>query len=180
MDLLVTVPAAIEEALASLMLDPSDPALQTRGALTYVRRIYHPYLIRQPLIASPQAGGTPSVTITWLYEDPQAAGSSTEDGLGRRTCAGALLLIRKLSELPSSLSLLRSEIQSMGMGQLPLSLHIVLTGSEPTLSDGTAGVDPTRVKLDGTSSLVSRSELMGASRPEPVATFSGAELVGPV
>ena len=68
----------------------------------------------------------------------------------------------------------------MGMGQLPLSLHIVLTGSEPTLSDGTAGVDPTRVKLDGTSSLVSRSELMGASRPEPVATFSGAELVGPV
>ena len=181
MDLLVTVPAAIEEALASLMLDPSDPALQTRAALTYVRRLYHPYLIRQPLIASSQVGsqsGDPTITITWLYEDPQTAGSSTEEGLGRRTCVGALLLIGKLSDLPPFLSLLGSEILSMGMGQLPLSLHVVVTGGEPTLSDSTTSVDPTRVKLDGTMSLLSLSELMGASRTDPVASFSGAELVG--
>ena len=93
MDLLVTVPAAVEDALASLMLDPSNPTLQQRGAITYIRRLYHPYLLGLPSFAfsaavvgnQPSAaahgsgsGGTANqddgliATSMWLFEDPAA------------------------------------------------------------------------------------------------------------
>ena len=49
-DTLVAAPAAVEEALASLIVDHQDPALQYRALLTYVKRVYHPFLMRQPQV----------------------------------------------------------------------------------------------------------------------------------
>lgn len=45
---LVAAPAAVEEALASLIVDHQDPMLQYRALLTYIKRVYHPFLLREP------------------------------------------------------------------------------------------------------------------------------------
>jgi hypothetical protein len=47
---LVAAPAAVEEALASLIVDHQDPALQYRALLTYIKRVYHPFLLREPQV----------------------------------------------------------------------------------------------------------------------------------
>jgi hypothetical protein len=176
MDLLVTVPAAIEEALASLMLDPSDPSLQARGAITYVRRLYYPHLIGQPLYTPQPTSGSGLATITWLYQDPLAG--CGREGHGR-TCAGALLMIKDLASLPSSLETLDSELLSMGMGRPPLSLHIVVTGSHTLLASDADGssVDPAKARLDGSSSIVCRSEL-GSPSIDLASHVNGADQVG--
>lgn len=49
---LVAAPAAVEEALASLIVDNQDRyhALQYRALVTYVKRIYHPFLMCEPQV----------------------------------------------------------------------------------------------------------------------------------
>ena len=47
---LVAAPAAVEDALASLIVDHADRLLQSRALLTYVKRIYHPFLLREPVL----------------------------------------------------------------------------------------------------------------------------------
>lgn len=47
---LVAAPAAVEDALASLIVDHGDRLLQSRALLTYVKRIYHPFLLREPVL----------------------------------------------------------------------------------------------------------------------------------
>lgn len=51
-DTLVAAPAAVEEALASLIVDNQDKyhALQYRALVTYVKRIYHPFLMCEPQV----------------------------------------------------------------------------------------------------------------------------------
>ena len=46
----MAAPAAVEEALASLIVDHQDPALQYRALLTYIKRVYHPFLLREPQV----------------------------------------------------------------------------------------------------------------------------------
>lgn len=33
-----------------LLLRPQDPALQYRALLTYIKRVYHPFLLREPQV----------------------------------------------------------------------------------------------------------------------------------
>jgi hypothetical protein len=49
---LVAAPAAVEEALASLIVDNQDKyhALQYRALVTYVKRVYHPFLMCEPQV----------------------------------------------------------------------------------------------------------------------------------
>jgi hypothetical protein len=51
---LVAAPAAVEEALASLIVDNQDKyhALQYRALVTYVKRVYHPFLMCEPQVRS--------------------------------------------------------------------------------------------------------------------------------
>lgn len=79
-ELLVGAPAAVEDALASLLVEPaamprgggssagSTPrsstagdgatdALRLRAAATYVRRVYHPFLIREPALVRGEDDG---------------------------------------------------------------------------------------------------------------------------
>ena len=162
MELLVSVPAAVEDALASLMLDPSEPTLQYRGTITYIRRLYHPYLLGTPSLsllrgaATPPTGGHAAETAsssdggiiavsTWLFEDPSAYapipladdGNSSGGGgrgVGRRTRAGALLLLHRLSALAPGLQRVQSEVSALGVGRPPLTLHIVLAASAASAS----------------------------------------------
>lgn len=50
---LVAAPAAVEEALASLIVDNQDKyhALQYRALVTYVKRVYHPFLMCEPQVS---------------------------------------------------------------------------------------------------------------------------------
>lgn len=47
MAMLVEAPAAVEDALASL-LDHADPLVQRRALATYARRLYYPFLLHEP------------------------------------------------------------------------------------------------------------------------------------
>lgn len=51
---LVAAPAAVEEALASLIVDNQDRyhALQYRALVTYIKRVYHPFLMCEPQVRS--------------------------------------------------------------------------------------------------------------------------------
>lgn len=56
--LLVEAPAAVEDALASL-LDSRDATLAVRALTTYVKRVYHPFLLQDPfVVGGPTAGPT--------------------------------------------------------------------------------------------------------------------------
>lgn len=65
MELLVGVPAAVEEALASLMVDPHGPdaELQQRAANTYIRRIYYPYLLGPPVFKTYRVASMSSLNL---------------------------------------------------------------------------------------------------------------------
>lgn len=66
---MITAPAAVDDALASLIVDHPNPILQTRALSTYIRRIYYPYLLSEPLVArSDQV-----LCAAWLYEEPLMA-----------------------------------------------------------------------------------------------------------
>jgi hypothetical protein len=52
--MLVEAPAAVEDALASL-LDHPDPTVQRRALDTYVRRHYYPFLLHEPRLAAAEA-----------------------------------------------------------------------------------------------------------------------------
>lgn len=47
MAMLVEAPAAVEDALASL-LDHANPLVQRRALATYARRLYYPFLLHEP------------------------------------------------------------------------------------------------------------------------------------
>eukprot|EP00798_Chlamydomonas_sp_ICE-L_P004934 gene4934-34705_t len=50
-DMLVAAPAAVEDALVSLLIEKGiDRTLRERAAMTYVRRLYHHLLLQQPLM----------------------------------------------------------------------------------------------------------------------------------
>lgn len=191
MELLVGVQAAVDDALASLVVDGSEPELQARAASTYVRRLYHPYLVRDPMLklhqpphqplspaAGPGAGvagagggGALSagvVTGVWLYDDPLLSHSAAS-----RTCAGGLLLLEGLWALPAGLELLAGELQAMELGQLPLALHLALAGGQAALQPSPMpsdvargpGAGAGRVVVDDQPSLVRRGELGGEEDP---------------
>lgn len=93
---LVAAPAAVEDALASLIVDNQDKyhALQYRALVTYVKRIYHPFLMCEPQVN--QAGAM--LTATWMFHDPRTA--QTE---ARKQTMGAFLVVPSLKELHKGL-----------------------------------------------------------------------------
>lgn len=66
---LVAAPAAVEEALASLIVDNQDKyhALQYRALVTYVKRVYHPFLMCEPQVGG-SAGAGAAAYVRLLHE----------------------------------------------------------------------------------------------------------------
>ncbi|KAG2445384.1 hypothetical protein HXX76_000006 [Chlamydomonas incerta] len=105
---LVGASAAVEDALAGLAVDAAGapPPLRRRAALTYVKRLYSPFLLREPLVqnlnlaaaaghAGARGGGggvDGSLLAVWMYDDPSLA--NTPAATQR---LGALLLLDRLT-----------------------------------------------------------------------------------
>merc|ERR1719379_3141947 len=107
---LATTQAAVEEALASL-LGHDDAEVRTRALLTYVERVYYPFLDKVTLGVREVAG---LQVATWRYSHATDAG-----GRGAEHAA-AIALLPSLSRLPDVVKGLQGE-------QLEV-LHLAVTG----------------------------------------------------
>lgn len=95
MAMLVEAPAAVEDALASL-LDHTDPLVQRRALATYVRRLYYPFLLHEPELATVEGG---ALVAVWAYDDAAVAATPYA-----RECHGGALVVRCLHDIPSTLA----------------------------------------------------------------------------
>eukprot|EP00878_Enallax_costatus_P028336 GHUV01030599.1.p1 GENE.GHUV01030599.1~~GHUV01030599.1.p1 ORF type:complete len:283 (-),score=80.75 GHUV01030599.1:517-1365(-) len=93
---LVAAPAAVEDALASLIVDNQDKyhALQYRALVTYVKRIYHPFLMCEPQVNQNGA----MLTATWMFHGPRTAQTAA-----RKQTMGAFLVLPSLRDLHKGL-----------------------------------------------------------------------------
>ncbi|KAK9799384.1 hypothetical protein WJX73_008409 [Symbiochloris irregularis] len=114
--LLVEAPAAVEDALASL-LDDKDAQLQTRSLLTYICRIYHPFCLREPREVH-QVNGISCAL--WLHNaDNQPASASL------LSCA---VLIPSLDRLYAAAKAVEAAAAAPGMAEVQRgTLHVILT-----------------------------------------------------
>ncbi|PRW58200.1 acetyl- carboxylase 1-like isoform A [Chlorella sorokiniana] len=120
MAMLVEAPAAVEDALASL-LDHPEPLVQRRALATYIRRLYYPYLLHEPEVQA-LAGG--ALAAVWAFNDATVAATPFA-----RECTGGALVVRCLHDLPAALTQLEQLRSQTGLSDLsPGTLHVVLTG----------------------------------------------------
>ncbi|KAL4859471.1 Acetyl-CoA carboxylase 1 [Chlorella vulgaris] len=151
--MLVEAPAAVEDALASL-LDHPDPLVQRRALTTYIRRLYYPLLLHEPQLAAEgqpaaaaaaaaegqavegegagqgqgqgqgQQAGPGSLVAVWAYDDAAVAATPFS-----RECHGGAVLVRCLHDLPAALAQLERVRAQTGLSGLsPGTLHLMLTG----------------------------------------------------
>jgi hypothetical protein len=158
MERLVSASAAVEDPLAGLLVDgaPSaagaaagtaraagrspaggralggvPPGLRRRAALAYIRRLYSPFLLREPLLqALPLEGGDAlgeqGMLAVWLHDDAPASNSPAP-----RPRLGALLLLDTLAALPRALAALGRSLEALRAdarsgGAAPNTLHVAL------------------------------------------------------
>lgn len=157
---LVAAPAAVEEALASLIVDNQDKyhALQYRALVTYVKRVYHPFLMCEPQVN--QAGAM--LTATWMFHDPRTAQSDA-----RKQTMGAFLVLPSLRELGRGLALVSAGVSGLakqaGVDPAGSTLHIAVCNG----SDALAVSDSARALL------ANGAPLLGCDAAE----FSSVELL---
>lgn len=116
---LVAAPAAVEEALASLIVDHQDRALQYRALLTYVKRVYHPFLLREPQVNTHGS----IMTAAWIYDDPRLANTAQA-----RHQVGAFLVLPCMSEIATGLSYVQQAMAALGTESRGGVLHISVCG----------------------------------------------------
>ncbi|EFN59405.1 hypothetical protein CHLNCDRAFT_56737 [Chlorella variabilis] len=121
MSMLVEAPAAVEDALASL-LDHTDLLVQRRALATYVRRLYYPFLLHEPELAAAEA--PQALVAVWAYDDAAVAATPFS-----RECHGGALIVRCLHDIPAALAHLERVRAQTGLSGLSAgTLHVVLTG----------------------------------------------------
>ena len=124
--LLVDAPAAVDDALASL-LDSRDATLASRALSTYVKRVYHPLVTRGPELAGGAAHGDASTLMTavWTHEHPGLDGTPAASA-----AAGAAVVVGGLDALPAAVHAADAALDAAGLASTPRgTLHIVLTRS---------------------------------------------------
>lgn len=129
MTMLVEAPAAVEDALASCLLDHSNDVVRQRALTTYIRRIYFPFLLHEPFLlpaAKQLKKGTK--TFVWAYERPDEAGTPLA-----KERLGAAILVPSLKCISEALDQVHHASKEIGLfggsGSLaPGTLHVVLTG----------------------------------------------------
>ena len=112
---LATTQAAVEEALASL-LGHDDEEVRTRALLTYVERVYYPFLDKATLGMREVAG---LQVATWRYSHATDAGGADH--------SGAIALLPSLSRLPDLIKGLQGEKLEV--------LHLAVTGTIESASE---------------------------------------------
>merc|ERR1719271_368116 len=105
---LATTQAAVEEALASL-LGHDDEEVRTRALLTYVERVYYPFLDKATLGMREVAG---LQVATWRYSHATDAGGAEH--------SAAIALLPSLSRLP--------DLIKGPQGEKLEVLHLAVTG----------------------------------------------------
>ena len=85
---LVGASAAVEDALAGLAVDAAGapPPLRRRAALTYVKRLYSPFLLREPLVQN--------IHAAHAHGAPGAAAAGGGDGETARLLQGLVQGLR--------------------------------------------------------------------------------------
>lgn len=68
--------------------------VQKNALLTYLRRIYYPFMVRDPEVHTPRG----IQCIIWVHQHPQVAGTQAA-----RNVLGAAVVIDSLDHLPSAL-----------------------------------------------------------------------------
>lgn len=158
---LVAAPAAVEEALASLIVDNQDNyhALQYRALVTYVKRVYHPFLMCEPQVN--QHGSM--LTATWMFHEPRTA--QTE---ARRQTMGAFLVLPSLRDLPKGL-----HVVGHGLSELARQAGVDPSGSVLHIAVCN-GADALAVSEGAGKLLAGGGALLGCDAEE----FSSVELIG--
>jgi pyruvate/2-oxoglutarate dehydrogenase complex dihydrolipoamide acyltransferase (E2) component len=135
--LLVEAPAAVDDALASL-LDSADATLQSRALSTYIQRVYYPFITKAPELtggAASAASANPTpLAAAWAHEHPGLDGTPSA-----RVATSAALVLPALDALAAGLRSVEDAVAAAGLagaaGTPRGTLHIVLTrGGDAALS----------------------------------------------
>ncbi|KAG2488653.1 hypothetical protein HYH03_012820 [Edaphochlamys debaryana] len=124
---LVGSAAAVEDALAALVVDSrgAPPALRRRAALTYIERLYSPFMITRPMV---QQVGDGSLLAVWMFDDPEAA--NTPRATQR---LAALLMVDRLQQLNEGIDAageLLADLSASAGGACSVgTLHVALSGT---------------------------------------------------
>jgi len=158
---LVAAPAAVEEALASLIVDNQDKyhALQYRALVTYVKRVYHPFLMCEPQVN--QHGSM--LTAIWMFHEPRTAQTEL-----RRQTMGAFLVLPSLKDLHKGL-----HIVGQSLGELARQAGVDPSGSVLHIAVCN-GNDALAVSEGAGQLLAGGSALLGCDAEE----FSNVQLIG--
>ena len=169
--LLVEAPAAVDDALASL-LDSADATLQSRALSTYIQRVYYPFITKAPELcggAASAASANPSpLAAAWAHEHPGLDGTPSA-----RVATSAALVLPALDALAAGLRSVEEAVAAAGLagpaGTPRGTLHIVLTrGGDAALSiapDAVVGLPAAR---EAAAVFGSASSAAG-SGPDPLA-----------
>ncbi len=95
---------------------------QTRSLITYIKRTYHPFLLREPKLWGEAAGST-AAGATWAYDDPQWAGTSRSQPM-----AGCMVLVAALDKLPAAVAAAAEHLRAMEAAGGCGTLHVAITG----------------------------------------------------
>ena len=122
--MLVEAPAAVDDALASLML-LTDPQIQRRAMSAYIQRVHYPFMVSEPQMMDI---GNHCLASVWHFTDPATAGMHNA-----KQCAGAGALIRSLSQIPDVLKAVAKPLSMLGNlinGGITLQLFLIGKGTD--------------------------------------------------
>jgi acetyl-CoA carboxylase/biotin carboxylase 1 len=121
--MLVEAPAAVEDALALLLLDDQELEISQKALRTYIKRLYHPYMLVEPQLDQNES----MMLASWAFED-QAAAETTSS----KECVGGAFTVTSLKEIAAVLKAFNSSkaCSSLKAGLCRGTLHIVLLGHE--------------------------------------------------
>ena len=118
--MLVMAPAAVEDAIAALLLDTKDDLLASRALTTYVNRMYHPHILIEPQVGpSPAVAG--ALMASWAFEKQAAVAADKQ-------CFGGAVVVESISDVSTAVSGLAESRTALGMGAVAGkgNLHILL------------------------------------------------------
>lgn len=130
--MLVEAPAAVEDALAALLLDNNDSLVAQRALKTYIKRLYHPYTILDPQLDQTKNG---LMIASWAFEDQASA-----ESLKAKECIGGAMVINNLGMIKEGLEAMLSSkaTSALKAGLENGVLHVVLAGE----NDASLGMSP--------------------------------------
>ena len=152
--MLVMAPAAVEDAIASLLLDTSDNDLASRALVTYIKRMYQPHVLVEPqVVPSPAEPG--ALMASWAFKKPTPVSSGAE-------FLGAAVVLESVDAIAAAVAGLAVSRASLGVPAVTGNLHIAVKGAyvEQQEALGTINAIAASIHEAGydTLSLLSRSD----------------------